>query len=183
MAKVAKREYSKIDILFNNAGLYMRRIQVEDVDESLWDRVYGINVKGAFLGTKFVVPEMKKAGGGSIINTASMAAVRPSRGLSAYASSKGALIALTKALAVELSPHNIRVNCICPALTDTPMIKAEIEELKRAPSLSRPMPRPARPEDIANAALFLASSESLMLSGSCISPVETGESSRHWVAQ
>ena len=168
MVRAAKNKYLKIDILFNNAGLYMRRIEVEDVDESLWDRIYAINVKGAFLGAKFVVPEMKRAGGGSIVNTASMAAVRPSRGLSAYASSKGALMTLTRALAIELSQDNIRVNCICPALTDTPMIKDEIEELKRTSGPSRPLPRLARPEEIANAALFLVSPESSVLSGSCI---------------
>jgi 3-oxoacyl-[acyl-carrier protein] reductase len=168
LINAAVGHYSQIDILFNNAGIYMRRIEIEDVEESLWDRIYSVNIKGAFLGTKFAVPVMKRLGGGSIINTASMAAVRPSRGLSAYASSKGALITLTKALAVELSPHKIRVNCICPALTDTPMIEAEMEELRRASGPSRPLPRLARPEDIASVALFLASSESLMLSGTCL---------------
>ncbi len=168
MVSAAKHEYSKIDILFNNAGIYMPRIAVEDVDESLWDRIYGVNVRGAFLGAKFVVPEMKTTGGGSIINTASMAAVRPSRGLSPYASSKGALIVLTKTLAIELSSDNIRVNCICPSLTDTPMIKSELEEMKRAAVTDRPMPRLVNPEDIASVALFLASDESSMLSGSCL---------------
>ena len=168
LVKAAKDRFSQIDILFNNAGIYMRRMAVEDIDESLWDRIYEINVKGAFLGTRCVVPEMKKGGGGAIINTASMAALRPSRGLSAYASSKGALIAMTKQLAVELAPFNIRVNCICPALTDTPMIKRELEEMRLASPASSPAPKLARPEDIASTALFLASAESSKLSGASI---------------
>ena len=168
MVRATMNQYSKVDILFNNAGLYMTRTDVQGLDESLWDRIYDTNVKGAFLGVKFVVPEMKNSGGGSIINTASMAAVRPSPGLSAYASAKGALITLTRALAVELKPHNIRVNCICPSLTDTPMISGELEGLRRASGPSGIPPTLVRPEDVANVALLLASPESSMLSGSCI---------------
>ena len=168
LAKAAKDRFSRIDILLNDAGIYMRRTAVESIEESLWDRVYGVNVKGAFLGSRFVVPEMKRAGGGAIINIASMAALRPSAGLSAYASSKGAVITLTKALAVELAPHSIRVNCICPALTDTPMIKMELEDMKRAARAFGPPGGLNKPEDIASVALFLASDESKRLSGTCL---------------
>ena len=163
LAKAAKDRFSRIDILLNDAGIYMRRTAVESIDESLWDRVYDVNVKGAFLGSRFVVPEMKRVGGGAIVNIASMAALRPSAGLSAYASSKGAVITLTKALAVELAPHSIRVNCICPSLTDTPMIKMELEARASGPPGGL-----NKPEDIASVALFLASDESKRLSGTCV---------------
>jgi 3-oxoacyl-[acyl-carrier protein] reductase len=167
LVKTARERFSRIDILLNVAGIYMRRTAVESIEESLWDRIYGVNVKGAFLGARYVVPEMK-GGGGAIINIASMAAVRPSAGLSAYASSKGAVITLTRALAVELAPHSIRVNCICPALTDTPMIKMELEDMKRAGRAFGPPGGLNKPEDIAGVALFLASDESKRLNGTCL---------------
>jgi 3-oxoacyl-[acyl-carrier protein] reductase len=112
---------------------------------------------------------MKRSGGGVIINTASMTALGPSRGYSAYASSKGAVITLTKVLAAELAPHNIRVNCIAPKLTDTPMVKDQMDEIRRIPRTSSdPMARPATPDEIAGAALFLASDEAAMVSGICL---------------
>jgi 3-oxoacyl-[acyl-carrier protein] reductase len=107
---------------------------------------------------------MKKAGGGTIINTASMAAVRPGPRLSAYSSSKGAVITLTKALATELAPYHIRVNCICPTLTDTPMI-ANSPERQMAMANPGPFGRMAIPDDVALAALYLASEESSIISG------------------
>lgn len=167
---IAQSRFSRIDILFNVAGIFMKGTAVEDIEESLWDRIYSTNVKSVFLGAKFVVPEMKRAGGGVIINTASMTALGPTREHSAYASSKGAVITLTKVLASELAPYNIRVNCIAPTLTDTPMVKAEMEQIKQMQP-SGPiglLARPARPEDIANAALFLASGEAGMVSGICL---------------
>jgi 3-oxoacyl-[acyl-carrier protein] reductase len=170
LVKTARNEFSRIDILCNVAGIFMKNTAVEDVEESLWDRVYSVNVKSVFLGAKFVVPEMKRSGGGVIINTASMTALGPSRGHSAYASSKGAVITLTKVLAAELAPFNIRVNCIAPKLTDTPMVKDEIEEIKRTVGRppSGPLARPAKPDEIAAAALFLASDEAAMVSGICL---------------
>lgn len=168
LASAAKERFSRIDILLNDAGVYMRRTAVENVEESLWDRIYDVNVKGPFLGARFVVPEMKQAARGSIINIASMAAVRPTAGLSPYASSKAAVITLTKSLAVELAPHGIRVNCICPALTDTPMIRMELEDMKRAGRVSGPPGGLIKPEDIASVALLLASDDSARLTGTCI---------------
>ena len=123
---------------------------------------------GVFLTAKYVVPEMKKAGGGVIINTGSMLAVRTSKYSSPYSSSKGAVIALTRTLALELAPYTIRVNCINPALTETPMIKVIPEERKQALVNSIPLGRIVKPEDIAHAALYLASDESSMLTGSSL---------------
>jgi 3-oxoacyl-[acyl-carrier protein] reductase len=170
LVEIAINKFSRIDILFNVAGIFMKKTAIEDIDELLWDRIYGTNVKSVFLGVKFVVPEMKKAGTGVIINTASMTALGPTREYSAYASSKGAVITLTKVLAAELAPYNIRVNCIAPTLTDTPMVKAEMEELKKLNQAQSggALTRPAQPEDIARAALFLASDEARMASGVCL---------------
>jgi 3-oxoacyl-[acyl-carrier protein] reductase len=169
LVKTARAEFSRIDILFNVAGIFMKNTAVEDIEESLWDRIYSVNVKSVFLGVKFVVPEMKRNGGGVIISTASMTALGPSRGYSAYASSKGALITLTKVLAAELAADNIRVNCIAPKLTDTPMVKDTIDEIKRTPRTpAGPLARPAKPGEMAAAALFLASDEAAMVSGICL---------------
>jgi 3-oxoacyl-[acyl-carrier protein] reductase len=170
LVKIATSRFSRIDVLFNVAGIFMKRTAVEHIEESLWDRIYAVNVKSVFLTARMVVPQMKLNGGGVIINTASMTAVEPSREVSAYASSKGAVITLTKVLAAELASHNIRVNCIAPKLTDTPMVRAELEEMRLIPQTSPrgPLLRPAKPEDIANAALFLASAEAAMVSGICL---------------
>lgn len=168
MVKLSHNKFGRIDILVNNAGIHVKSAPVEDVDESVWDRAYAVNVKGAFLTTKYVVPEMKKARGGVIINIASVAGLRPGMRASAYSSSKGAVIALTRALALELAPFNIRVNCINPAITDTRMAKQLSEESKKALTSAIPLGRIAKPEDIAYAALYLASDESAMLTGSGI---------------
>lgn len=160
-------EFSKIDILVNNAGIFMKMTPIEEIDEAVWDQIYSVNVKGIFNGAKYAVPVMKKIGGGVIINTASMTGHRPGSLQSAYASSKGAAINLTKALANELAPHKIRVNCICPALTETPMLfNSELwEHVSDAPS---PFGRLVSPEDIARAALYLASDDASMVTGLCL---------------
>ncbi len=168
LIRVTVDKFARVDVLLNVAGVFMKHTPVEDLEESLWDRVYSVNVKSVFLGAKFAVPVMKKNGGGAIINTASMTALGPSRELSAYASSKGAVITLTKVLAAELAPSNIRVCCICPTITDTPMVREQLEQMRQTAPPSSPLQRPAKPEDIANAALFLASAESSMVSGACI---------------
>ena len=169
LVKAGKDSFGGMDILFNNAGIFTGQVAVEDVAESLWDHVYAVNVRSIFLTVKYVVPDMKKAGGGVIINTASMLGFRPAALVSTYASSKGAVITLTKALALELAPYHIRVNCILPTLTDTPMVGMYSEEAKKAIAKTIPLGRLAKPEEIANAALYLASDEASIVTGSCIS--------------
>ena len=171
LVKVTKDKYGKIDILLNSAGIFgsTKETPIEDTDESLWERVYAVNVKGIFLTTKYVVPEMKKASGGVIINIASMGGIRPvGPRNAAYLSSKGAVITLTKALAIELAPDNIRFNCINPFMTETRMVKQLPAEVIKAAVSTIPLGRIVKPEDIAYAALYLASEESSMLTGASI---------------
>ncbi len=168
LIKATGDKFGRIDVLVNNAGIFMKEIPVEEIEESFWDKIYAVNVRGIFLCTKYVVPVMKKAGGGVIINTASIAGFKPGPFHSPYTSSKGAVITLTKALALELAPHKIRVNCISPGIAQTPMAKLFPDALREAIIQSTPLKRMVKPEDIAYAAIYLASDESSMLTGTGI---------------
>ncbi len=170
MVKVTLDHYGKLDILFNNAGIGMPFMPIEQIEESLWDKIMDSNVKGTFLGCKYAIPAMKRQGGGVIINTASISGVRPRPGNAAYSASKGAVIILTKSLALELAPFKIRVNCINPVVVDTPFLEKNIdmnqlEEAKKTMLSTIPLGRLCQPEDIAHGALYLASDESAMVTG------------------
>jgi len=173
MVKITLDQYGKLDILFNNAGIGMPFMPIEQIEESLWHRIMDINVKGIFLGCKYAVPIMKRQGGGVIINTASISGVRPRAGNTAYSASKGAAIMLTKALAIELAPSKIRVNCVNPVVVDTPFLEknidlSQLEEAKKSMLSTIPLGRLCQPEDIAHAALYLASDESSMVTGASL---------------
>lgn len=175
MIKATVDAFGRLDILFNNAAIAMAMTPAEEVSEDVWDRIMNINVKGIFLGCKYAIPVMKAQGGGVIINTASVSAVRPRPGLSAYTASKGAAILLTKGLAIELAPHQIRVNCINPGPADTPMLPkflddsgvqdAKFEKAKQGFIAGLPLGRLLTPQDIARAALFLASNDAALITG------------------
>ncbi len=170
MVDATTQAYGRLDVLFNNAGLPMGATPIEEVDDDFFDRMMAVNVRSVHLGCKHAVPVMKAQGGGVILNTASTAGIRPRPGLSAYAASKGAVIALTKALALELAPFRIRVVSINPVATDTPMLPgffgaADPAEARERYIASIPMGRLNRPEDIAHAALYLASDEAEMVTG------------------
>jgi 3-oxoacyl-[acyl-carrier protein] reductase len=170
MIKTTVDHYGKLDILFNNAGIGMSFMPIEAVEESLWYRIMEINAKSIFLGCKYAIPVMKRQCGGIIINTASISGVRPRPGLIAYSASKGAAILLTKALAIELAPFKIRVNCINPVVADTPFLEksipvSQLEEAKKGMMSTIPLGRLCQPEDIAHAALYLASEESSLVTG------------------
>jgi 3-oxoacyl-[acyl-carrier protein] reductase len=175
MVKTTADTYGKLDILFNNAGIAMAFTPIEDVEEAFWDRIMAINLKSIFLGCKYAIPIMKKQGGGVILNTASIIGVRPRPRLNAYLASKAAAINLTKGIALEVADHNIRVNCINPVATDTPMFPyfiddsgakdAKFEEMKEKFVAGIPLGRLAKSEDVAYAALFLAADEASFLTG------------------
>jgi 3-oxoacyl-[acyl-carrier protein] reductase len=174
LVETAYGKFGKIDIMFNNAGIPQNPLPVENIDESLWDRIFAINLKSIFLAAKYVFPIMKKAGGGVIINTASVGGVRPRKDSAAYGTTKGAVIVLTKELAVEGAPSHIRVNAINPVLADTPMLPGllpdgvDLDIAKKAMIETIPLGRIATVEDVAYAALFLASDESSLVTGSAI---------------
>jgi NAD(P)-dependent dehydrogenase (short-subunit alcohol dehydrogenase family) len=167
------REFGGIHILFNNAGI-IRRASVTDLNEEDWDRVMDVNVKSIFLMSRLVIPVMARAGGGSIINTASGWGLSGGPKAAVYCASKGAVVLLTKAMAVDHGPQNIRVNCICPGDTDTAMLRSEAQQLGEpterflAEAARRPLGRLGAPEEIAQAALYLASDASSFVSGAAL---------------
>jgi 3-oxoacyl-[acyl-carrier protein] reductase len=165
--------WGRIDILHNNAGISMNATPIEDIDDDFFDLVLATNVRSVYLGAKHVVPAMKRQRSGVIINTASTAGVRPRTGASAYSASKGAVIALTKALAIELAADGIRAVCLLPFSTDTPMLRAQIQreppdQSARTRLQAIPLGRFITPEEVAQAALYLASDAAAMLSGTAL---------------
>jgi len=167
------REFGGIHILFNNAGI-MRRASVVELSEQDWDRMMSVNVKSIFLMSRQVIPIMANAGGGSIINTASGWGLAGGPRAAAYCASKGAVVFLTKAMAIDHGPQKIRVNCICPGDTDTGMLRNEAQQLGEqedrflAQSARRPLGRIGKPEEIAQAALYLASDASSFVTGTAL---------------
>jgi NAD(P)-dependent dehydrogenase (short-subunit alcohol dehydrogenase family) len=167
------RQFGSIHVLFNNAGI-IRRATVPELSEEDWDRVMAVNVKSIFLLSQQVIPIMAKAGGGSIVNTASGWGLAGGPRAAAYCASKGAVVLLTKAMAIDHGPQKIRVNCICPGDTDTSMLRNEAQQLGEredlflAQSARRPLGRIGKPEEIAQAALYLASDASSFVTGTAL---------------
>jgi len=166
-------ELGGLDILFNNAGI-VRRATVLETTEAEWDRVMAVNVKSIFLLSKYAIPIMAQAGGGVIINTASGWGLVGGHKAAAYCASKGAVVLLTKAMALDHGEQNIRVNCICPGDIDTPMLRDEARQLGESEqhflseAARRPLQRIGNPEDIAQAALYLASDASSFVTGTAL---------------
>jgi NAD(P)-dependent dehydrogenase (short-subunit alcohol dehydrogenase family) len=167
------REFGGIHILFNNAGI-IRRASVLELSEQDWDRVMAVNVKSIFLMSRQVIPIMARASGGSIINTASGWGLVGGPRAAAYCASKGAVVLLTKAMAIDHGPQKIRVNCIWPGDTDTGMLRDEAHQLGEqedsflTESARRPLGRIGKPEEIAQAALYLASEASSFVTGTAL---------------
>ena len=163
-------EFGALHILVNNAGITRRATVVESSEED-WDRVMDTNVKGMFLLSKFAVPEIARAHGGSIINMGSGWGLKAGARAAAYCASKGAVVQLTRAMAIDHGPQKIRVNCLCPGDTDTPMLRDEAHQLGEpfdeflASAAARPLRRVGSPQDIAQAALYLASDASAFITG------------------
>lgn len=167
------KQLGGLNILFNNAGI-IRRADVVGTTEAEWDRVMDVNVKSIFLFGKYAVPIMAQAGGGVIINTASGWGLKGGRNAVSYCASKGAVINMTRAMALDHGAQNIRVNCVCPGDTDTPMLRQEAQQLGEpeakfmAEAAERPLGRYGQPEEIAQAALFLASEASSFVTGAVL---------------
>ena len=167
-AKLLSKLYGKLDILVNNAGIAMAGKNLEEVTSEEWDRIQEVNSKGVFLGVKAALPYMKASGGGSIVNISSMAGIVGVPGIAAYAASKGAVRLLTKSIAVEYGPQNIRCNSVHPGYIKTEMISgllANKEAMSNRLDIT-PLGIFAAARDVALSVLYLASDESRYVTGS-----------------
>ncbi|MGF6549981.1 SDR family oxidoreductase [Paraburkholderia youngii] len=173
LREAALEDFGSVQIVVNNAGTTHRNKPVLEVTEAEFDRVYAVNVKSIYWSVQEFVPYFRDQGGGSFINIASTAGVRPRPGLVWYNGSKGAVIVASKSLAVELGPQRIRVNCVNPVIGETALL-SEFMGVEDTPQNRQkflagiPLGRFSTPQDIANAALYLASDEAEFITGVCL---------------
>ena len=166
MIGTAVERYGRLDVMVNNAGVTHINRPMLEVGEEEFDRIFDVNVKAIYLAAMEVVPLMREQGGGCIINTASTAGLRPRPGLTWYNASKGAVITMTKSMAAELGPDNIRVNALCPVAGDTPLLPSFLGANTREAFVATvPLGRLSTSEDVAKAALWLASDEASFITG------------------
>jgi NAD(P)-dependent dehydrogenase (short-subunit alcohol dehydrogenase family) len=173
MVDHALATYGRVDVLYNNAGVMPEADHsVVDTDVETWDQVMAVNVRGVFLGCKYAIPQMVEQGSGSIINIASFVALLGcSVPQDAYTASKGAIISLTRSLAVQFGPKGVRSNAICPGPVETPLLMdwlVKDEEAKRIRLARNPTGRFGKPEEIVNMAVYLASDESRWTNGASL---------------
>jgi len=166
--------HGRIDILFNNAGIIRRKTVVE-LEERDWDLVIDVTLKGVYMLSKFVIPIMERGGGGSIVNSGSGWGLKGGDRAAAYCAAKAGVVNLTRAMAIDHGPANIRVNCVSPGDTDTPLLRDEARQLARDEAafladsaVGRPLARLGTPRDIAGAVLYLASDLSAWVTGSVL---------------
>ena len=180
MVQHAVQTFGGLNILHNNAGIFPRGVAADEMTEEYWNRVLSVNLTGVWLGCKYAIPALIAAGGGAIVNTASLAGLRGRAYNAAYVASKAGVIGLTRSLAIELSPHRIRVNCICPGGTDTPMTRPpnrtaeQLAASRPAIVAHLPLQRMAEPEEMAAAVLYLASDDASYVNGHAL-VVDGGE--------
>jgi len=170
--------FGRLNVLLNNAGT-LHVSTVEGISEEEWDRVMAVNVKGPFLMSRAVLPEFRKCGGGAIVNIGSVLGLFAVKDRAAYSASKGAVTMLTKSMALDHAHEKIRVNCICPSIVETELVKGVFDETEQGQARLKarlatiPLGRLGRPEDVAEMAVFLASEESSWLTGAAI-PLDGG---------
>jgi NAD(P)-dependent dehydrogenase (short-subunit alcohol dehydrogenase family) len=169
VAEATVKAFGKVDILINNAAIYdgLKRRPFYEIDPDEWDLVMKVNVKGAFLCTRAVFPYMRDQGYGKIVNIASEVFFTGSHGFAHYVASKGGIIGLTRALAIELGPHRICINCVAPGFTDTEASRG-IADVTKYDTSKTPLGRVVKPEDLTGAVLFLASPESDFITGQTV---------------
>ena len=169
LSEYVLKKYEKIDIMVNNAGITHLPMPLEDVSEEEFDKVFAVNSKAVFFCGKFFIPQMKRQKKGSILNIASTAGISPRPNLNWYNASKGWMITATKTMAVELAPHNVRVNSLAPVAGETPLLKSflgeDTPERRKAFLSTIPIGRFSQPQDLGNAASFLCSDEASMITG------------------
>jgi NAD(P)-dependent dehydrogenase (short-subunit alcohol dehydrogenase family) len=175
-----KDAFGRLDVLHNNAGVhetnFTEQAQSFELDEAVWDKVVGINLKGVWMCSKYAAPLLAEDGGGAIVSAASIGGLIGYPMGSAYGPSKAGVVQLTRVMAIELAPQNIRVNCYAPGNVDTPMVQKyyesgppEEQEMIKAQVVGTHLfKRLGRPEEVANLVVFLASDESSMMTGSCV---------------
>ena len=173
MVAAASQNYGRLDILVNNAGAAHRNKSMLEVSEEEFDLIYNVNVKAIYLAALEAVPIFRSQGGGCIINTSSTAALRPRPGLTVYNGSKGAANVMTKSMAVELAPDQIRVNAICPVIGETGLLETfmgvpDTPENRKKFEATIPLGRFSTPADIAQAALYFAADEAAFVTGVCM---------------
>ena len=176
LVDTTERHFGKLDVLFNNAGFGGPRAPLHEQTLDTWDSVLDVNLKGVFIGMKFGIPAMLRAGGGSIVNTASAAALTGWKGHAIYGAAKAGVVQLTKAAALDYAKRNIRVNAICPGMTWTGLVPGYEEHPvppADAPVPPQPMARWGLPTELAAAALFLAGDEASFITGVAL-PVDGG---------
>ena len=172
------RRFGGLNFLLNNAGV-LHIGNAEQITEEQWDQTFNVNVRAIWLLSRAALPHMRKAGGGSIINVASTLGIVGARNRAAYATSKGAVVLLTKSMAIDHGHENIRVNAICPGFVETDLTAAVIGQasdpaaIRRERTAAHPIGRLGRPEDIASMAVYLASDESSWVTGAVL-PVDGG---------
>lgn len=170
MVECALTAYGRLNVAFNNAGVGGSGFPVGDEEEVAWDRVIGVNLKGVFLSMKYELPALIAAGGGAIVNTASVAGLVGERGIGAYAASKHGVVGLTKTAALDYIGQGVRINAVCPGATRTAMLAAWFQdpEVERFVLSRHPIGRAAEPEEIARAVLFLASDDASFIVGQAL---------------